>query len=101
MHSTCNLEEHGLLLEKNTPGATAVRGEHETKLQFHQNWKMRTGLMNLSSYLSDGRGVGENNMKAPIQPACINVSNWWWWCNGIGDFFSADFGPIGTKLKIV
>lgn len=58
--------------------------------------------MNLSSYLSDGRGVGENNMKAPIQPACINVSNWWWWwCNGIGDFFSADFGPIGTKLKIV
>lgn len=59
MHSTCNLEEHGLLLEKNTPGATAVRGEHETKLQFHQNWKMRTGPMNLSSYLSDGRGVGE------------------------------------------
>lgn len=43
--------------------------------------------MNLSSYLSDGRGVVENNMKAPIQPACINVSNWWWWCNGIGDFF--------------
>ncbi len=25
---------------------------------------------------------------------CLNGSGWWWWCNGVGDIFLAQFGPL-------
>ncbi len=29
-----------------------------------------------------------------MDPSCLNGSDWWWWCNGVGDILLAHFGPL-------
>ncbi len=41
----------------------------------------------------------EKNTKESILP-CLNVSGWWWWCNGVGDIFLAHFGPLSTNWAL-
>ncbi len=62
--------------------------------------KTLPGLMSLD-FCCDiqmvGSEFGIKNVKAWIDPACLNGSGWWWCCNGVGDTFLAHFGPLSTN----
>ncbi len=47
---------------------------------------------------SDGRVSIWCEEHESMDPSCsLNGSGWWWWCNGVGDIFSAHFGPLSTN----
>ncbi len=75
--------------------------------QDHRNWTIEdwknVAWSDESRYLlrhSDvGSEFGVKNMKAWIILPCLNGSDWWWWCNGVGDVFLAHFVPNEHRLN--
>ncbi len=76
--------------------------------QTHQNWTIEdwknVAWSDESGFLlrhSDvGSEFGVKNMKAWIILPCLNGSDWWWWCNGVGDIFLAHFIYIYIYIYI-
>jgi len=78
--------------------------------QTHQNWTIddwkNVAWSDESRFLlyiqMVGSVFGIKNMKAWIhlcQWIHLNISGWWWWCNGVGDIYLAHFGTNWASFK--